>query len=207
MSDPEQAPAADHDNWTTTLVQAWIENRMELDRTIIALSAAGIGLLVTLLTTVEIAWWWITLVYAYAIGAFVLAIRAGLAIFRVNAEHLEHAITDSETGVNIQLTEMDRRLRRRFWSGVGATIVVGALGAAPTLVHQESEHMSEDKVNRPVTETTQHEGPSEQSSLDRITNLKPRPSSPQDTGGGGSESGTGSGGGGSDSSGGGGDGK
>lgn len=200
MVDPETSPAPDQDNWNTTLVQGWIENRMELDRTIIALSAAGIGLLVTLLTTVEIPWWWVTLFYGYGIGAFVLAIRAGLEIFHVNAEHLEQAITDAETGVNVSLTSLDRSLRRRFWSGVSATILVGVLGAAPTFLNQRGEQMSEDKIRRGVTETTQHQGPSEQSSLDKITNLKPRPTSPQDSGGG-TESGGGSGGG-SDSSGG-----
>lgn len=47
----------------SVLVNAWIQTRMERDKTLVTLSAAAVGLLVTLLTTVGINKEWIILLY------------------------------------------------------------------------------------------------------------------------------------------------
>src|SRR4051812_12163082 len=60
------------------VVTAWVETAMEKDKTLLSLSTGGIGLLVTLLTTVgpssnDELWW-----YAAAGTCFVLAVGVGI---------------------------------------------------------------------------------------------------------------------------------
>ncbi|MDA8663964.1 hypothetical protein N9L66_03280 [Porticoccaceae bacterium] len=41
----------------STMLSAWIETKMERDKTLVTLSAAGIGLLVTILTVIGVVIW------------------------------------------------------------------------------------------------------------------------------------------------------
>ena len=70
----------------STLTTAWIDTRMEADRTMVALSAGGIGLLLTLLTAVTVPRSWILWLYGLAFLGFLLAIGSGLAVFQLAAE-------------------------------------------------------------------------------------------------------------------------
>jgi hypothetical protein len=72
----------------SAVVTAWVETRMERDRSVFTLAAAGIGLLVTVLTTVGVPARWLLGLYAAA-GAFFLATCVlCLWIFDANATHL-----------------------------------------------------------------------------------------------------------------------
>jgi len=76
----------------TALVEAWIETRMEKDKTLLGLSTAGIGLLATLLTTVgptSAPQLWL---YGFAGLAFIGAIVTAVWIFDRNSQHLEDVI-------------------------------------------------------------------------------------------------------------------
>lgn len=172
--------------WRSALLGAWIETRMELDRSLLALSVAGIGLLVTLLTTVEIRWWWMLAPYAIAITAFVIAIHAAINIFEANAVYLQRAANDPAVGLDPKLESLDRRLRRCFWMGVATTIIVGLAGGVGGYFEPKEETVPENKGGgKPGSGIEQH-------SLNGITGFRPVvTSSPSPAGGQGGQSGGG----------------
>jgi hypothetical protein len=76
-----------------TIIEAMTGTIMELDRTLVTLSAAGLGLLVGLLASfadVQDDLWWF---WAAAV-AFLLAIGCGLAVFGLNARLLHLSLKD-----------------------------------------------------------------------------------------------------------------
>ncbi|MEX0892243.1 MAG: hypothetical protein WEB88_08740 [Gemmatimonadota bacterium] len=125
MVDEDQTP----EWWKSTLTAAWFETRMEADRTMVALSAGGIGLMVTLLTTVGVKGRWAALFYTAALVGFVAAIVVGLAIFKVNAAHIAEAADDPEKAdaspLRPRLRRLDWALIGSFGSGVLFSILVG----------------------------------------------------------------------------------
>lgn len=78
-------------------VQAWIDSRMERDRTLLTLATAGIGLLVTLLTTVgvtQICQFWL---YAIAAAGFIATIAICIYVYGANARHIESLLNRAST--------------------------------------------------------------------------------------------------------------
>jgi hypothetical protein len=65
---------------------------MERDRTLLALSSAGLGLLATLLTTIGIGSRWQFTLYVLASSSFLASVFGGLAVFHLNSGHLEDLI-------------------------------------------------------------------------------------------------------------------
>ena len=77
-----------------TLLGAWIETRMERDRTLITLSTGAIGLLFTVLITVGVESRYEVILYAGAFIAFLGAIGILLAILHKNSELIEAELRD-----------------------------------------------------------------------------------------------------------------
>lgn len=73
-------------------VQAWINTRMEVDKSILTLSTGGIGLLVTLLISIGIDTVLELIVYIAAIVFFLITISINLYVFERNSEYLEKVI-------------------------------------------------------------------------------------------------------------------
>jgi hypothetical protein len=110
------------------VVSAWVDTRMEKDRTLLALSACGVGVLVTLLTAVgptsrdELIW------YALAAVSFVVAVAIGLWIFERNRIYVEkiansndpRSVPDDET-----LDLLDAILVIAFACGVVVMLIIG----------------------------------------------------------------------------------
>jgi hypothetical protein len=71
------------------LIQAWIENRMERDRTVLTLSSAGLGLLATLLAAIGFGSWRQFVVYIGAAIAFLISVFGGLAVFHFNSNYVQ----------------------------------------------------------------------------------------------------------------------
>lgn len=69
---------------------------MERDRTLLALSSAGLGLLATLLTTIGIGSRLQFVVYVLASSSFLGSVFGGLAVFHLNSWHLEDLIHQRE---------------------------------------------------------------------------------------------------------------
>lgn len=120
--------------WKSTLTAAWIETRMEADRTMVALSAGGIALLVTLLTTVGSEGSWSVTMYSLALLSFNAAIIFGLTIFKANAAHIAEAANDPEKAdtsrLRPRLRKLDFALMISFGLGILFSILVGVTAAA-----------------------------------------------------------------------------
>ena len=76
------------------LVEAWVATRMEKDRTLLTLAAGGIGLLVTLLTTVAPTNAWQLGFYAAGGFSFLATVILAIKIFDSNSDHVEGVISD-----------------------------------------------------------------------------------------------------------------
>lgn len=114
------------------MVHAWIDTRMERDRTIVTLSAGAIGLLVTLLTTVGVPSGCVLLFYIVAFLGFGVALTAALWIFSANATYLEQ-VADRERQEAPDRTLLGR-LDGLMLGGLAAGVVFSiALGIAAAL--------------------------------------------------------------------------
>jgi hypothetical protein len=112
------------------LVAAWVETRMEFDKTLLSLSTGGIGLLVTLLTTVGPSSNDVLICYGVAGALFVLVIAGCMWVFHRNAEYLESVVRNPQAEDDQRLQDLDAFLPILFGSGVAMTLalalVVGA---------------------------------------------------------------------------------
>ena len=86
-------------------VTAWFNTALEHDKSILALSAAGIGLLITLLTTTGLASAEALLLYVGAILSFLLSIICVLFIFNRNKGYIEKVITGSSKRIGSLLNQ------------------------------------------------------------------------------------------------------
>ncbi len=73
-------------------VNAWLGTSLEHDKSLLTLSAGGVGLLVTLLSTVGLHFADALIIYVAALVAFTICLSAVLWIFKRNRAHLQDAI-------------------------------------------------------------------------------------------------------------------
>ena len=152
----------------SVLLGAWIQTKMERDKTLVTLSAAAIGLLVTILTTVGVRSVWEIPIFAIAIISFLITIWSSLVIYQLNSQHLEDAIRGSSER-DPRLEKYDKRSIRAFIIGSVSALIIGILSASIQLTKQEESIMA-DKENSSQTtgsKTTLKE------SVNGITNLNP----------------------------------
>jgi hypothetical protein len=71
------------------LLQAWVDNRMERDRTLVALSAGGLALLAGMLSAGKTPSSAMAILYSAAALSFVVAMLFGLLVFHRNAAYVE----------------------------------------------------------------------------------------------------------------------
>ncbi len=77
-----------------TFINAWIENRMEMDRRVLILSSAAIGFLTTYHDELEGIFQHVLLFLAYLL--FIFSIITVLFIFRNNAKYIECVISEND---------------------------------------------------------------------------------------------------------------
>lgn len=101
------------------ILSAWIESRMERDKTVITLSTVAIGLLVTIITTVGLNGFWQYCFAIIAFAGFIIAIFSCLHIYQFNAKHLEEVLRDKD-GKNTSdlLRNLDKLSSICFYTGV-----------------------------------------------------------------------------------------
>ena len=161
------------------LLSAWIETKMERDKTLVTLSAAAIGLLVTILTTVGAKHFWEIPLFAFAVISFLVTIWSSLTIYQLNSEHLEEAIRGSSVK-DPRLEKYDKRSVRAFIIGSVATLLIGVSSASYELINPKVNKMTSDNSGKSIILRESIDGvtklkPSlEKKSLDGITNLNPQ---------------------------------
>lgn len=110
------------------LLAAWTQTRMEKDKALITLSAFAIGLLVTLLRTAGARDIWELVLFAVAVGSFLITILSVLKIYQLNSEYLEEAIRGSSQK-DPRLGKYDKLSSRSFITGLISVILIAVVSA------------------------------------------------------------------------------
>src|SRR5260221_12045165 len=118
----------------SAVLGAWIETRMEKDKTLLTLSTGGIGVLTTLATTVGPSSKAQLALYALACGCFAVAVITGILVFDRNSKHLDDIIRKQAVGTSETLTWLDRLLFGGFVLGVLLTGAIAILAGVQHLL-------------------------------------------------------------------------
>lgn len=124
-------------------VTAWFNTALEHDKSILTLAAGGIGLLITLLTTVGLSTAEALVLYIFAIGCFVVALVSVLIVFRDNKIHIENILTGKEIGTDPCLAKVDGVAIWAFGLGVVLTAVIGISAAIHSFTTKEKTMATE----------------------------------------------------------------
>ena len=147
----------------SAVVQAWITTRMERDKVILAISAAGLGWLVTIVTTVGIADFLTLIFFVAAVVSFTAVSVLVVLILGRNAEYLERVARNQDEPDRL-LARLDTSVNILFISGVVSVLLMGLLAG---YAHYEKEltRMAEEQQQQPVKAKIQE-------SVQGITNLR-----------------------------------
>jgi len=145
-------------------VNAWFNTKFEHDKSLLTLSAGGIGLLITLLSTTGVRSVESLILYVLALLAFIVCLGTLLWIFRRNANHLEE-VAQGKASSDPVLMLLDNIAISSFLLGVLLSSIVGISTAFNS--YQGKEHqMAEDKTNA-TQQTTLRE------SVNGVSNMAP----------------------------------
>lgn len=145
------APPARDDRDTAfygAVVNAWIATRMEKDKSILTLSAAGDALLVTLLTTVGPHSWIEAVFYALAFAGFTFSAWTAVRIFDRNADYLARLANDKDEP-DPNLGKLDRALLRGFLFGVVCSVLIASSSALARYSRDSSDTGNAASIEQP----------------------------------------------------------
>lgn len=169
-------------------LNAWFNTRFEHDKSLLALSAGAVGLLITLISTVGVRTIETLILYILALACFVVCLGALLWIFRRNAKHLEDVVR--EASINDQLLNiLDRTAVASFMFGVILSSIIGISTAVHSYIKKAPEMTDKTKVqNRAIAQDSisgiTSMRPTREpvtSSVSGISNMKPATSQPSAT--------------------------
>lgn len=107
-------------------VNAWFNTKLEHDKNLLTLSAGGVGLLLTLLPSIESST--ALIFYIGAISSFVVTLVALLFVFRRNGTHIENVISGNNAADPV-LKKIDTLALWAFGIGVVFTAFIGITAA------------------------------------------------------------------------------
>ena len=113
-------------------VTAWYSTRMEHDKSLLTLSTAGIGLLITLVTKFPVTSGAALTLFVCAIVSFIFCLIAVLWIYRRNSTHLEQMIQKNAKNDRL-LGILDGASLFTFLSGIILASAFGCLMAVDSL--------------------------------------------------------------------------
>lgn len=133
--------------WYNAAVNAWFNTALELDKTLIALSGGGIGLLLSLLSSGKVRNDpFILGLFALSACCFLICVIACLVIFDRNKAYLQRAIAESQPISDPILEKCDSAAKWSFGLGVAATVLVVVL-LVSSLLRKDEPVSNETKVS------------------------------------------------------------
>lgn len=126
-NEAEDARAMEVEHYTQT-VAAWYTTNLERDKNLLALSAAGIGVLVTLQSTLGIRSAPSFLLYLGAMLSFLACAGTVLWVLKQNAVHLQDVVHKRAQSDPL-LGFLDRSANVSFMAGVACSALLGLLAA------------------------------------------------------------------------------
>lgn len=151
----------------SVLLQAWIQTKMERDKTLVTLSAAGIGLLVTILTTTGVLKEWEILLYLGAFIGFLVTIWTSIKIYELNSQHIENELKQDSAKL-IELEKYDRRSIRFFIFGAICACIIGIVAAS-----NQFFIIKEDEMTKTKETAVRPKGDFVEKSLNGLEGLRP----------------------------------
>lgn len=128
----------------TSAVNAWYSTALEHDKSILTLSAGGVGLILTLLTSsVGVSSSEALILYILAILSFLVALIAVLWMFRRNKPYLQHVWQGTASDNDSFLACLDTFALCSFGAGVLFSAVLGVSAAVNSFVNKEKEMAGE----------------------------------------------------------------
>lgn len=169
-------------------LNAWFNTRFEHDKSLLALSAGAVGLLITLISTVGVKSVETLILYIISLACFIVCLGALLWIFRRNAKHLEDVVR--ETAIDDPLLNtLDRVAVSSFMLGVILASIIGVSTAIHSYIEKASEMTDKTKTQGSVifkdsvsgiTSMRPNNEPAT-SSVSGINNMKPAAPQPSAT--------------------------
>jgi hypothetical protein len=166
----------------TAQVNAWLNTRFEHDKSLLTLSAGGVGILITVMLATGVKNSAALTLYCFALLSFIVCLAAVLWIFRRNADYLEKVVSGNASPDTL-LSHLDKVAVGSFLLGVLFSSLIGVSSAVDSLLAKENEmteqknqsdtHANYDSVNG----ATNMQSPCKEKSVNGIGNLKP-PSPP-----------------------------
>ena len=147
-------------------VNAWYNTSLEHDKSVFALSAGGIGLLITLLTTIGLTSSLLLHLYITAILCFLVSLCSVLVIFRRNRTHIEQVLVAKGVTSDSFLKNLDLVAMLAFGAGAVLTAAIGISAAVSSFESKAKAMAIENKVQSSVRARTGD-------SFNGVTNLQP----------------------------------
>ncbi|MCD2451675.1 hypothetical protein GO003_014870 [Methylicorpusculum oleiharenae] len=172
-------------------VSAWLNTSMEHDKSLLTLSAGGIGILLTLIRTVGIHSPETLVLYVGAIIGFLICLVVVLVIFKKNRTHIEQVLKGHQSS-DSNLAFLDNVATGSFGIGALLSTIIGISSAIQTYTIEVTKMTTESSkqfltIDSARTEKLSVNGisnmapksPVEKKSFDGISALKPQ-AKPQD---------------------------
>ncbi|MBN1823517.1 MAG: hypothetical protein JW803_04270 [Endomicrobiales bacterium] len=156
----------------SALYNAWFENRMERDKSLLVLSSGGIGLVVAL-TSFDGN----TLVFIFSILSllsFLTTIWNCLSVFKCNTDYLEKVINDDENSSVLEnkLRHKDAVIKYSFMFGIIFAIL---LKYSPLLVNNQKSTTLNEKEVIMMSDDKKKESPRQiKESLEGVKKIMPQ---------------------------------
>ncbi|MFA7350835.1 MAG: hypothetical protein WC009_08750 [Methylotenera sp.] len=155
-------------------VNAWYSTALEHDKSLLTLSAGGIGLLITLLTMDEIKSCLTLVLYSIAMVCFVICLISVLKIFNGNREHIIKLFQGDD---NLHDPKLERLDKIAFWSfifGVVFSVIVGITTAYQQFSKKEPNMTdNKSKTTRGIAQDSFSGVQNLQKSFTGVQQLKP----------------------------------
>jgi hypothetical protein len=129
-------------------VNAWYATTLEHDKSLFILAGGGIGIMISLLTTVGFDNYWVLSLFLLAIFSFLNCLAYLLRIFEGNRTYLEAIVQGAHQGADANLQRWDKIAKNSFLVGVISSTVVGVAVAAlkiPTKQMENNQVSSESR--------------------------------------------------------------
>ncbi len=125
-------------------VNAWYNTSLERDKSVLTLSAGGIGLLLTLLSAIK-GCVCLLVCYVTAILCFLVSLVAVLLIFQHNRTHIEQTLAKTAPKSDPWLEKLDFAAMSAFGAGAAFTAIIGISVAIGSFLKKESSVTNETK--------------------------------------------------------------
>lgn len=136
---------------------AWFATRLERDKSLLTLSSAGIGILITLASTVGPKSAEMLILFILSLTSFIACVSLTLLIFKRNSTYITKKLIEQEKSKDSLLENLDRAAVITFSAGLALACVIGFSTAINSFI-ERSDEMSQNQKFKDRTGIESFEG-------------------------------------------------